>query len=199
MDNTTFQTRPHAIYGIILYSARVHWVSIGGLRGEGNNMNQPPDTICAPPCAGNISDSRGRELSPPSCPACDMLLTWGVLNRHHPDTDLCAQGVERNITRMAEEEARAGAVTKFQDYDRPLETVLQLKYLGILLTENDDEWPVVIAKIHKSRNIWSHLDQILGREGADNRMLGSFHAAVIQAILSEQAPTYLFRTIEVTR
>ena len=64
---------------------------------------------------------------------------------------------------MEEEEARLGTVTVFLSYDRPLEKLLSFKYLGIILTKNEDNWPVVIANIQKARKSWSCLAYILRR------------------------------------
>ena len=76
-------------------------------------------------------------------------------------------------------------------YDRPLERVLSFKYLGRLLTETKDYWPEVIVNLQKARNIWSQLDQILGREGADTRTLGNFLVTVVQAILLFRLETWV--------
>ena len=57
------------------------------------------------------------------------------------------------------------------------------KYMGSLLTENNDDWPDFIENLQKDRKIWSRTDRILGREGADTRTSGSFNIAIFQAIL----------------
>ena len=46
------------------------------------------------------------------------------------------------------------------------------KYLGRILTATDDEWPVVVENLSKSRKKLAQLSQILGYEGADTWMLG---------------------------
>ena len=56
-------------------------------------------------------------------------------------------------------------------------------YVGKLLTATDDECLDGIDKLWMSIKIWYYLDRILGREGADTQMSGSFNVAVIQAIL----------------
>ena len=64
-----------------------------------------------------------------------------------------------------EEEDRVGAMTEFQDYDGPLETVLLFKYLGRLLAATNNNWLDVIDNLRKARKSWSHLDWILGAGG----------------------------------
>ena len=90
-------------------------------------------------------------LPHPQCPDCDMFLPWTALNRCHPETSLCAWGVERKGRQLMEEESQAGAVTEFWAYDRPLKIVLSFNYLGRLLTETDDNWQAAIANIWKTR------------------------------------------------
>ena len=73
-------------------------------------------------------------------------------------------------------------MTALQEYEIPLETVLEFKYLGRLLKATDDDWSSVIDNIWKARNNWSRLAQILGKDVVDNRTLGSFYVVVVQAI-----------------
>ena len=58
-----------------------------------------------------------------------------------------------------------------------------LKYLRLLITATDNEWPAVTVNLQKARNIWYRLFSIFGKEGADPRMSGSFYLAVVQAVL----------------
>ena len=74
-------------------------------------------------------------------------------------------------------------MTVFQAYDRPLETVSSLKYLGLPLTAIDNDWPEVIINLQKARKIWAILSRILVQEGADTRVLGSFYLTIVQADL----------------
>ena len=68
VNNTTRHAKSQAIYGIINYRIRFHWVYTGGLQGEGENAHQPPDPLLAPPRVGHNSDSVGRETPPPMMP-----------------------------------------------------------------------------------------------------------------------------------
>ena len=45
---------------------------------------------------------------------------------------------------MAEEEARAVTSRAFSAYERPLDMVTSLKYLGRVLLAADYDWPVVV-------------------------------------------------------
>ena len=112
-----------------------------------------------------------------------MLVTWTALNRHYPEMVPCAQGVERKRRQLVEEEDRAGVVTAFRDYDRPLGIVSSFRYPVRLISSTDYDCPAVIYNLCKSRRIWSNRDRFLGREGTDTRMSGNFYVSVVQAVL----------------
>ena len=71
----------------------------------------------------------------------------------------------------------------FQDYGRTLETVTSFKYMGRVLTEVDDDWPVVVENLNKSRKSWALLTRILVWEGANPRVSGTFFRALVHAVL----------------
>ena len=65
-------------------------------------------------------------------------------------------------------------MAKLQAYERLLETVLLLKYLGRPLMAKEYDWTAGIVNILKARKSWYHLAGILGQEGADTWTLGDF-------------------------
>ena len=64
-----------------------------------------------------------------------------------------------------------------------MQTVILFKYLGRVLTAEDDNWPAVTGTLRKYRNIWMRMTKILSREGADPKVSGFFLKAVVQAVL----------------
>ena len=62
----------------------------------------------------------------------------------------------------------------FQAYGEPLENVTAYTYLVQVMTEGDDDWPEVVGKIQKARNIWGRLSWILSLEGTYTKVLGKF-------------------------
>ena len=58
----------------------------------------------------------------------------------------------REITEMA-----------FELYEKQLNTVPSFKYLGIILTAGDDDFPAVAGNLGKARKSWGRLKQILRR------------------------------------
>ena len=83
----------------------------------------------------------------PLCLSCEMSLPRAALNHRHPLSALCTWEAEIKRQRLEEEEARSGEVMALQAYDRPLEKVSWFKYLGLLLTVTENNWPAVIATL----------------------------------------------------
>ena len=79
----------------------------------------------------------------------------------------------------------------FEVYGEHLQAVPSFKYLGIILTEGDDDWPAVTGNLGKARKSWGRLQWILSREGATKRVLGNFFKAVVQQVLLFGAETWV--------
>ena len=62
----------------------------------------------------------------------------------------------------------------FQAYRRPFVEVSEFKYLRMILTSLDYNWPVVVGNLRKARKRWARMLRILGQEGADPVLLGIF-------------------------
>ena len=52
---------------------------------------------------------------------------------------------------MEETETRENSERAFHAYGKPMEAVLEFRYLGRLLTAMDDDWPAVAGNIRKAR------------------------------------------------
>ena len=48
-----------------------------------------------------------------------------------------------------------------------MRAVTELRYLGRVMTNTDDDWPAVAENIGKARASWGRLVRILGQEGVD--------------------------------
>ena len=57
----------------------------------------------------------------------------------------------------------------FTEYWIPLAQVTSFKYLGRVLMEADDNWPVVFRNLRKARPKWVWMTEVLGREGEYDR------------------------------
>ena len=108
-----------------------------------------------------------------------MLVTWKALNGTNRRTEQCNQGAERNRQRLEAEEEREFTERAFSAYGRPLEMVTYFRYLGRVILAADNNWPEVVKKLSRSRDICRRMVRILCREGASLRVSGFFLKTVI--------------------
>ena len=92
-----------------------------------------------------------------------MQISRTALNGRHLGTAQCAKGAERNRRRLAKTETKDNLERSFHAYGKPMEAVLEFRYLGRLLTATYDNWPAVAGNIKKARRSWGSLAWLLGR------------------------------------
>ena len=127
----------------------------------------------------------------PWCARCNMQVPRTALNGRHPGTAQCAKVVERKRRRLADTETRENSERDFEAYGAPIESVLEFKYLGRILTAKDDDWPAVVGNLWKARRSWGRLARVLSREGADPKVSRSFYIAVTQAVFLFVSETWV--------
>ena len=120
-----------------------------------------------------------------------MQVARRALNGRHPGTVQCLKGAERKRRRMADKETRKNSEQTFKAYREPINCVLELKYLGRILTATDDDWPAVVGNPGKARRSWGRLSRVLAREGADPKVSRTFYIAVTQAMLLFGSETWV--------
>ena len=59
----------------------------------------------------------------------------------------------------------------------------KFKYLGRVVKTVDEYWPAVAGNLHKARNSWGQMLQVVSREGVDPKIYGHFFKAVVQVVL----------------
>ena len=68
-------------------------------------------------------------------------------------------------------------------YGDPLDLVTSFKYLGQVIVEEDDNWPVVVRNLQLARQKLALLTPVLSREGADAQTLGQIYLTVVQLVM----------------
>ena len=66
----------------------------------------------------------------------------------------------------------------FHAYGTKMRAVMELKYLGRVMKNTDDDWPAVAGNIRMARAIWGRLARILGREGVDPKVSQQYRDCV---------------------
>ena len=72
---------------------------------------------------------------------------------------------------------------RFTIYGEELERVEVFKYLGRLLSMDDNDGPAIRANLTKARKTWARISRVLREDSVPPRVAGMFYKAVIQAVL----------------
>ena len=100
-------------------------------------------------------------------------------------------GAEQKRRRLAEAETRGVSERAFGAYGEPIKNVSAFKYMGRGLKAVDYDWLAVVVNLGKARKSCGRLSWVLGREGADPKVLGIVYKAVAQAVLLFGAKTWV--------
>ena len=106
----------------------------------------------------------------PRCPKCGMF-TKNV------------KGSRRRENVVLREKQAVAEKIKIKVYGKEIERVKELKYLGRIFTEDDDDSRSIEIQLKRARNWWNSIAKILKREGANAWMMGRFYVAIVQAVL----------------
>ena len=98
----------------------------------------------------------------PRCPKCDMFITWRAINGRHQSLEMRSRGEDRIRKHWREEEAQGNTAAAFQANGRPLEAVLEFKYIGRILTALYDNLTLVVGNLRKVWKRWERISSILG-------------------------------------
>jgi hypothetical protein len=101
----------------------------------------------------------------------------------HPYTKECQVGVER---RQQREVAVASALALWQQFSIQgdmLEQAKVLKYLGCLLSQDDNNTQATCNQLQKAWATWAWVGQVLHTENVVPCIAAKFYKAVVQAVL----------------
>ena len=90
----------------------------------------------------------------PRCPWCDLQVSRKALNGRHLETNQCRTGAERKLRRLVAADGEAATEREFHAYGKKMQTVTEFWYLGIILTNTDNDWPTVAGTLRKARVTW---------------------------------------------
>ncbi len=108
----------------------------------------------------------------------------GALLRNHQATALCRERYEQLVQLETAATARLALNTRFYPYGEELERVEVFKYLGRLLSyEDDNDTQAMRANLAKARRCWARVSRVLRAENASPKVCVVFYKATIQAVL----------------
>ena len=96
---------------------------------------------------------------------------------------MCIVGGERHRQHEAAAASARALRQQFTAYGEVLERVEVFKYLGRLMSMDDEDGPAVNANLRKARRAWARLSKVLRGENAAPGTSASFYRATVQAVL----------------
>ena len=79
---------------------------------------------------------------------------------------------------------------EFTAYGKPLRRVEVFKYLGRLVSMDEEDAPAINANIAKARRAWGRLSKVLRGKNAEPGTCAAFYRATVQAILLFSSETW---------
>ena len=132
-----------------------------------------PDNICIP-----------HKDNYPRCNICDMQASAGTINsERHRNSKTCEEGHRRKLQRKAYRCSALSLDKKFTAYGRELEMVEFFKYLGRILTYDNNDIQDVRSNLNKARTFWRQISNVLRSENMSLKVCGMFYKVTIQAVL----------------
>ena len=76
-------------------------------------------------------------------------------------------------------------------FSYPLAPVTSFKYLGLFLSEADDDCTEVVSNFWIARHKWAQLTRVLTREGMDAQTSGLIYLSVVQLVMLYRSETWV--------
>ena len=80
---------------------------------------------------------------------------------------------------------------EFSVNGKRLKRVREFRYLGRIITDNDNDERCIKDNLAKARMRWGQIAKLLKREGAGAKCMGKFYLAVVQSVLLYGADSWV--------
>ena len=124
----------------------------------------------------------------PRCQVCRMQTSPSATG--HRATSFCVEGGRRHRQHEAAAAAALALRQQFSAYGEVLERVEVFRYLGRLVSMDDEDAQAIGANIKKARRAWAQLHKVLRGENAEPGTCASFYRATVQAVLLFASETW---------
>jgi hypothetical protein len=125
----------------------------------------PPDLVICP------SEGSAPLLK---CTRCGMQMAAGALLHNHQKTELCMERWRQQVQHETAAAAQLSLEMRFFGYREELEWVKVFKYLGRLLSYDDNDTHAMRANLTKASRCWTQVSQVLRSESALPKVCGVF-------------------------
>ena len=125
----------------------------------------------------------------PQCSLCGFC-GWIVNSARHRATQVCtSQPVTKRCYYQAKRQQEARAV-EFTVAGEAIERVSEFRYLGRILTDEDDDNQAAARQLTRAQEKWGRLSRVLTAEGTSAKTRGYFYKAIVQAVLLYGSETW---------
>ena len=118
----------------------------------------------------------------PKCHLCGMQVTTAGTPGHEA-SKTCQRTAAARRQHATAAQGRAALRQTFTAYDEPLNRVTQFKYLGRIMSYDDNDTPAVRRNIKRARRVWGPFRKLLEKEEVPPRVAGFFYQAVVASVL----------------
>ena len=117
----------------------------------------------------------------------------------HRASDACQKASKRFNRYLALREEEASRTKSFTVGGTEIKRVTEFKYLGRIVSEDDNDSLAIEANLKKARAKWAMFKRLLTREHASRRVMGYFYKAIVQAILLFGAETWVISSADMRK
>ena len=108
-------------------------------------------------------------------------LAWG--SARHRNSELCRRRMEQREQHAAAQAGARALEQNFTAYGEELRKVEQFRYLGRLLSFDDNDTPAIRRQLKRARGQWARISKVIGKEEVPGPVAGMFYQAVVAAVL----------------
>ena len=126
----------------------------------------------------------------PRCRKCGV--QTNPLASGHERSQNCRNEMARRLQHEAARDSAIAQTQEFYAYGEELQRVEVFKYLGRLLSYDDDDAQAILGNLRKARKCWARISKVLRAENASPRVSGMFYRATVQAVLLFGSETYFY-------
>jgi hypothetical protein len=119
------------------------------------------------------------------CPRCGMQVN--PMHPAHINTVECRVGTARRHQQDMAVQSALALCQQFTVHGDVSERAEVFRYLGCLLSQDDDDIQAVRSQLCKARGTWARIGQVLRRENAPPRVSAKLYKAIVQSVLLMEA------------
>jgi hypothetical protein len=117
----------------------------------------------------------------------------------HINTKECRVGTARRHQRDMAVRSALALRQQFTVHGDVLERVEVFRYLGHLLSQDDDDIQAVQSQLCKARGTWARVGQVLRKENAPPQVSAKFYKVIVQSVLLYGSEMWVLSTASLAR